>query len=244
MEPGKNGVKNNQTDMNDGARTSKFLYKASTQKSDPWSKNDDEFDDIIKPDMFTTDKKRNSSSPGVDLDDVWSIRKNVQVTASIKNGSALKTTGKSFYSRHGGLSGNVDANTSVMSKKQRMDGEEMSQSQSSSGWSAPRPGYSYSDKFSFDNNGSSQSRSPLAREFGDIIADDNKRRHEEEDFESKKNRLNARLPMPGAPQIAAREMSARTKRAQTLQQAHMKSRGLGQYSSPSAPYTKQLDDDD
>lgn len=45
------------------------------------------------------------SFEGFDLDNVWSIRKNVQVSSSIKNGTALKTTGKSFYSRHGGLTG-------------------------------------------------------------------------------------------------------------------------------------------
>jgi hypothetical protein len=67
----------------------------------------------------------------------------------------------------------------------------------SKSWSVPRPGYSYSDRFSFNNDNSNDNMSLSAREFGDIIAADSNKRHEGEDFESKKNRLNSRLPMPG-----------------------------------------------
>lgn len=44
---------------------------------------------------------------GSQLDDVWSIRKNVQVSQAGKKGTVLngsKST-SSYYSRHGGLSG-------------------------------------------------------------------------------------------------------------------------------------------
>lgn len=44
---------------------------------------------------------------GSQLDDVWSIRKNVQVSQAGKKGTVLngsKSTA-SYYSRHGGLSG-------------------------------------------------------------------------------------------------------------------------------------------
>ena len=43
---------------------------------------------------------------GFELDDVWSIRKNVQVTQASKEGKALNSnTFTSSYSRHGGFSG-------------------------------------------------------------------------------------------------------------------------------------------
>lgn len=44
---------------------------------------------------------------GCELDDVWSIRKNVQVSQAGKKGTVLNTNKSttSYYSRHGGLSG-------------------------------------------------------------------------------------------------------------------------------------------
>ena len=44
---------------------------------------------------------------GCELDDVWSIRKNVQVSQAGKKGTILNTSksSTSYYSRHGGLSG-------------------------------------------------------------------------------------------------------------------------------------------
>lgn len=74
----------------------------------------------------------------------------------------------------------------------------------SKGW---RQGYSYSERFSNNNNDNNKhndnfgggGRDELDKEFGDIIAmDDNRKR---EDFESKMNRINVRLPMPGGRSI-------------------------------------------
>jgi len=39
-------------------------------------------------------------------------------------------------------------------------------------------------------------------------------------------------------------MSARTKRAHKLHESHLKASGLGQYTSSSGPYNRQVDDND
>ncbi|KXJ08349.1 hypothetical protein AC249_AIPGENE10194 [Exaiptasia diaphana] len=240
----KDGRLNNNS--NDGQKTNRFLYKSTAQKNDPWRDQDDGDDfHITSQNKPINTKKRTTSSPGFDLDNVWSIRKNVQVSSSIKNGTALKTTGKSFYSRHGGIAGN----SSNLSKKPRIDQDQQTPGQSTFESKSWRPGYSYSDRFSNnDNDGSSggggTNNADFDREFGDVIGMDDNRRKEQEEFESKMNKMNVRLPMPGAPRIATREMSARTKRAHMMHEAHLKSSGLGQFTSSSGPYNRQLDENE
>ena len=47
-----------------------------------------------------------------------------------------------------------------------------------------------------------------------------------------------------APQLAVREMSSRTQRAHKMQQAQLKSMGLGKFAPVQSPYIKQHDENE
>ncbi|XP_001625600.3 uncharacterized protein LOC5504717 [Nematostella vectensis] len=223
MEPQKDGCGHPNpygNDKYDGSNSKKFLYRGTKHRSDPWGSENPDNSDLIKPKSGHKNNKRANNSPGFDLDNVWSIRKNVQVSNSVKNGTALKANNKSFYSRHGGFPGNGELESSSLSKRQKTDDfiNHSTQYSDTKTWSVNRSSYSYSDSF----GGGGDTVSPLRDVFGDPLEGSN-------NIVLAKNKLNSKLHMPGAPQIASREMSARTKKAHNLHQAHLRSSGLGQF---------------
>ncbi|KAJ7394358.1 hypothetical protein OS493_000164 [Desmophyllum pertusum] len=227
----------------DGGRPSKFLYAGKNKKLDPWGTSDNDHDDGIELALQPKNKllktKDTRSSPGCELDDVWSIRKNVQVTQASKKGTVLNTTKStpSYYSRHGGLSGTGDANSSILNKGH--DDDFLGSSSDHKSWSIPSRGnFSYSDKPKF---GGTHGTSPLSQP-DDFLDTRNSPSTDEFDIVHKKNLLNSKLRMAGAPQISSREMSARTRRAKKMHDAHLRSMGLAQY-TPSDDVTQNNDDD-
>lgn len=232
----------------DGGRPSKFLYSGKNSKTDPWSTNNEDHEDGIELALQPKNKLlKTHNSPGSELDDVWSIRKNVQVSQATKKGTVLNANKSSstYYSRHGGLSGTGEIENSVLNRGENDDF--FSSNRDHKSWSIARgSNFSYSDKsrFSPGNQGTSTLSQP--DDFLDL-------RHspgtDKNDMVSKKNLLNSKLRMAGAPQIATREMSARTRRAKKMHDAHLRSMGLGKFTpstngSNSLPGDEQNKDDD
>lgn len=218
----------------DGGRPNKFLYSGKNKKVDPWSSStDNDHEDSIERALQAKNKflktKDTRSSPGCELDDVWSIRKNVQVSQAGKKGTILNTSksSTSYYSRHGGLSGTGEANSSMLKKGHDTNEDFHSHSNDHKSWSiASRGNFSYSDhpKVIQGNHGTSTVDQP-----DDILDTRHTPKLDEFGMVQKKNLLNSKLRMAGAPQIANREMSARTRRAKKMHDAHLRSMGLGPF---------------
>lgn len=218
----------------DGGRPNKFLYSGKNKKVDPWgnSTDTDHGDSIeraLQPKNKFLKTKDTLSSPGCELDDVWSIRKNVQISQAEKKGTILDTnkSSTSYYSRHGGLSGTGDGNSSILNKGHNSNGDFYSPSNDHKSWSiASRGNFSYSDqpKFSQSNHGTSTVDQP-----DDILDMRRTPTADEFDMVQKKNVLNSKLRIAGAPQVTNREMSARTRRAKKMHDAHLRSMGLGPF---------------
>ncbi|XP_068698262.1 uncharacterized protein [Montipora foliosa] len=223
------------SNQNDGGRPSKFLYSGKNNKSNPWNTSvDDHGDDLnhsLQPINKFTKTKDSPNPPGSQLDDVWSIRKNVQVSQASKKGTVLngsKST-STYYSRHGGLSGSSEIENSL-AQKGRNDGFSNSDDDHKS-WSIARSSnfsYSNKEKFSPGNNETLMRNQP-----DDFLDNELSPKGDENDMVYKKNLLNSKLRMAGAPQIANREMSARTRRAKKMHDAHLRSMGLGQFTPTS-----------
>lgn len=217
----------------DGGRPNKFLYSGKNKKVDPWGNSTDNdhggsIERALQPKNKFLKTKDTRSSPGCELDDVWSIRKNVQVSQAGKKGTILNSnkSSTSYYSRHGGLSGPGDVNSSILNKGHDANGDFHSPSNDHKSWSiASRGNFSYSDqpKFSQGNHGTSRVDQP------DILDTRRTPATDEFDMVQKKNVLNSKLWMAGAPQVANREMSARTRRAKKMHDAHLRSMGLGPF---------------
>lgn len=233
---------------NDGGRPSKFLYSGKNIKSNPWNSNEDglgnDLDHSLKPKNTFMKTKDFHNSPGSQLDDVWSIRKNVQVSQAGKKGTVLngsKST-SSYYSRHGGLSGG-EIESSLLPKGHNNSFSGSNDDHKS--WSIARSSnFSYSNKGTFSpGNGDALTKNQP----DDILDSGCYPKVGENDMVHKKNLLNSKLRMAGAPQIANREMSARTRRAKMMHDAHLRSMGLGQFTpssnaSQNPPNTEQDND--
>ncbi|XP_073257642.1 uncharacterized protein [Porites lutea] len=238
----------------DGSRPSKFLYNSGkNKKNDPWRTDDPDIEDglelALQPKNKFLKTKDNRNLPGSELDGVWSIRKNVQVSQASKNGTFLNTNKStpSYYSRHGGLSGSGDAESSALNRAQ--NDEFLNSSGDHKSWSMARSSnFSYSDKPKFGGGFHASSADTQPDDFLDSRSSPSTD-HEINDMVHKKNLLNSKLRMAGAPQISTREMSARTRRAKKMHDAHLRSMGLGQY-TPSgngsyiSPGEEQNKDDD
>lgn len=219
-----------------GERPNKFLYTGKKQKLDPWGQDDPTAFFEIKSKL----SKSSSTSPTeFDLDDVWSIRRNVQVSQNVRKGPSTNTsTGKtSFYSRHGGFIGNGDGeNNSLNAKRAKLDRRTGNDASEHKSWSTQqsRPHYSYSDQ-----QGNS-AESDKEFDFDPLMNSSSPNTS----FVNTKNKLNSHHGVPGASQPPVREMSARTQRAHKMQQAHNKSMGLGQFAPGQNPYFRQVDDNE
>ncbi|KAL9968635.1 hypothetical protein ACROYT_G020750 [Oculina patagonica] len=233
----------------DGGRPSKFLYSGKNKKIDPWGNSDSDHENGIELALQPKNKflktKDTRSSPGCELDDVWSIRKNVQVTQASKKGTVLNTNKStpSYYSRHGGLSGTGDVDGSILNKGHSDEFHGSSSDHKS--WSIARGNFSYSDKPKFSPG--TQGASTVSQPDDFLDTRNTKSPSDEFDMVHKKNLLNNKLRMAGAPQISTREMSARTRRAKKMHDAHLRSMGLAQYTpgeQQDSNNWKQNDDDD
>lgn len=229
----------------DGGRPSKFLYSGKNKKSNPWSTNDEGHEDgielALRPQNKLMKTKDSHNSPGSELDGVWSIRKNVQVSQAGKKGTVLNTnkSTSSYYSRHGGLSGSGETESSVLNRGQNDDF--LSSNSDHKSWSIARSSnFSYSDKprFSPGNHAGSTVCQP-----DDFLDSRHSPGTDENDMVYKKNLLNSKLRMAGAPQISTREMSARTRRAKKMHDAHLRSMGLGQFTPSSNGSYNPTDDE-
>jgi len=227
------------------------LYAGKNKKNDPWSANVEDHEDGIELALQPQNKflktRDSRNSPGSKLDDVWSIRKNVQVSHASKKGTVLNTNKStpSYYSRHGGLSGTAEVESSILNRGQ--NDEFLSSGGDHKSWSIARSSnFSYSDKprFSPESHGNSAVSQP-----DDFLESRLSPNMDENSMVYKKNLLNSKLRMAGAPQMSTREMSARTRRAKKLHDAHLKSMGLGQFAPSSngsyiSPGEEQNKDDD
>lgn len=197
----------------------------------------------VKVDLNTLKRSRVdlfSKTVEFDLDDVWSIRRNVQVSQNVKKGPATNiksTTKPSFYSRHSGFIGNGDSDNSLGAKRTKRDtGRSHDPSDYNKSWNTQsRSHYSYSDQLHSITSANDEF------DFDPLMKSSNPN---DETFVTRKNQINICHAMPGAPQPAAREMSARTQRAHKLQQAQHKSMGLGQFAPGQNPYFKQHDENE
>ena len=153
------------------------------------------------------------------LKDVWSVRKDVRVSNAVK---ASDVGQKSYYSRHGGVSGlHPEAN---YTGGDTSPGRTMTKT-----WSVPRQGYSYSDNPALsqvDILGDNNNTPDILGENSDSPSGPSENH---DPVVHRQNIVNSLKHGVVGPNVTKRELSARTKRAQKFNNAYLRSTGMGTY---------------
>lgn len=218
-----------------------FWSNDEGENSDPSNDSDNEKDKNTKPERFLyvgNDKRGESPNPltGNDvfqnnrnanvlnerkkrmddmLNNVWSVRKDVRVNNSTVKATDIGT--KSFYSRHGGVSG-VGAHTDPLNERNPSTGGVPSKS-----WSVPRTGYSYSDNAQINQYDILEDNTAT-----DVIPRTVPSNHTDDVL--RQNIVNSlKQSLKHGSNLTSREPSARTRRAQKFNNAYLRSTGMGKF---------------
>eukprot|EP00794_Sanderia_malayensis_P000367 gene367-1000_t len=224
-----------QEENNSKKSNQRFHYQSSKQKSNPWGieetqNSNDEYGFSESSNKFsslgTHATKINASNSNFDLESVWSVKRNVPLPSNQKkpaNQLNLQPA-NSYYSRHtGGLSGGFQAKPAASQK----DSSDILGNGSS--WNMKRQGYSY-------DRGSVKRQASVDDDDDEFdFTEPKKKNTSSKDSFSHSPLSNSSVSKSGSlasmvnPQ---RKASARTLRAQKMNDAYLRSAGLGEYSSP------------
>eukprot|EP00795_Rhopilema_esculentum_P017389 gene17389-8984_t len=220
---------------NDKKAGSKFFYAKKKQKSDPWSSFDKDFTDdskkiIEKANYGSLNAKSSKASElnslsfnsNFDLESVWSVRKNVPLPSSKKQGNQVNLqTGNSYYSRHAG--GFTESG--------------------SSSWQLKKSGFSYARQSSLKRQADSNDDDEF--DFGDTKRKGNVRSNGSPSNQMlqtsyQKSSTTTQGSLAGLVNPVRKE-SARTQRAHKMHEAYLRSAGLGSYSQ-AGQFHSNIDD--
>jgi len=220
----------------------KFLYQNKKQQANPWSSfecsNDSKYStstDNGKHMLNSTYSKfaPPSSTSKFDLDSVWSVRKNVPLSNTKQASQLNSQTGNSFYSRH---------TRSIVGLHQGKTDQTPSNNAESgnSTWQMKKPGYSYTNQGSLkrqadaDDDDEFDFGETKKRSFQSPSLGIDKSIRQSNSHTSKGSLSNLINPV--------RKGSARTQRAQKMNEAYLKSAGLGFY-APTGRLRENSEDD-
>ncbi|XP_065057099.1 uncharacterized protein LOC135685187 [Rhopilema esculentum] len=234
---------------NDKKAGSKFFYAKKKQKSDPWSSFDKDFTDdskkiIEKANYGSLNAKSSKASElnslsfnsNFDLESVWSVRKNVPLPSSKKQGNQVNLqTGNSYYSRHaGGFTG---------SQHNKAEEQASKNESGSSSWQLKKSGFSYARQSSLKRQADSNDDDEF--DFGDTKRKGNVRSNGSPSNQMlqtsyQKSSTTTQGSLAGLVNPVRKE-SARTQRAHKMHEAYLRSAGLGSYSQ-AGQFHSNIDD--